>query len=136
MCSVRLKDEDVGGGPQEGDICQEGGRQFLNILEGLAGADGKGFREVGAGCCGGAVAWMELVPGHSEHADPSALCRKWWGEEGGMLPTGEDLRDQYVEDCWRKYSAVAREHRLLKELSGTLHPFMLVLNLLGHYGNK
>lgn len=49
------------------------------------------------------MARMELVP---VNADPSALSGKWWGEEGGMLPAGEDLRAQYVEECWRKYSAV------------------------------
>ena len=42
---MRLKaDEDVSGGPQEGGICQDGSGQFINTMEGLAGADGEGFQ--------------------------------------------------------------------------------------------
>ena len=45
---------------------------------------------------------MGLVLGHSEPADPSALSREWRGEGGGMLPIGEGILDEHVEDCWRQ----------------------------------
>lgn len=67
---------------EEGGICQEGGRLSINTMEGLLGADGEGFQgEVVAGGLGGAVAWMGLVLGHREHADPSALSRRWQGAD-------------------------------------------------------
>lgn len=93
VCSVSLKaDEDVRGGPQEGGICQEGGRQLINTMEGLSGADGEGFRgdEV-AGWCGGAVAWMESV------GPTSTLSRRWGERSKACFP----LQRASGSNVWR-----------------------------------
>ena len=117
VCSVSLKaDEDFRGGPQEGGICQVGGRQLINTMKGLSGADGEGFQgdEV-AGWCGGAVAWMGLV------YPTSTLSRR----SGSGARHASHCRGRQGATCGGLLEAAQccdEEHRLPNQLFVTLQP--------------
>lgn len=46
--------------------------------------------------------WPGIGAGGSEYADPSALRRKSWGEEGGVLSIGTGDGEQRLGHCWRQ----------------------------------